>query len=188
MGAAFVEDLPIGRFHGIGPATTAKMNGLGIFTGRDLRAQTLSFLQGNFGKAGSYYHAIARGVDERPVRADRIRKSVGAENTFSEDLTGYDALCEALQPIIKKVWRHCETSDIRGRTVTLKVKFADFDTITRSRTHVMPVAGQQELVQSSLELLSGLMPVTKGIRLLGVTISSLTNQDLDADPQMELAF
>jgi DNA polymerase-4 len=188
FGPAFVENLPIGKFHGIGPATTAKMNQLGIFTGSDLRAQTLPILQGNFGKAGGYYYAIARGIDERPVRANRIRKSIGAENTFSEDLVGYDALCEALQPIVEKVWQHCETSDIRGRTVTLKVKFADFETITRSHTQVMAVAGQQELIRSSLQLLSGLMPVTKGIRLLGVTISSLTNQDLEADPQMELTF
>jgi DNA polymerase-4 len=188
MGAAFVEDLPIGRFHGIGPATTAKMNGLGIFTGRDLRAQTLPFLQAKFGKAGSYYHAIARGIDERPVRADRIRKSIGAENTFSEDLTGFDALCEALQPIIEKVWRHCEASDIRGRTVTLKVKFADFETITRSRTQAAPIAAREELNQLSLELLTGLMPAAKGIRLLGVTISSLTHHELGADLQMQLAF
>jgi DNA polymerase IV len=79
MGPAFVQDLPVGKFHGIGPATSAKMNGLGIFTGLDMRNQTLEFMTANFGKAGTYYYWISRGIDERPVRADRIRKSVGAE-------------------------------------------------------------------------------------------------------------
>ena len=86
MGAEFIEDLPVGKFHGIGPATTAKMNGYGIYTGIDLRAQSLEFLRHHFGKSGAYYYWISRGVDERLVRADRVRKSVGAENTFSTDL------------------------------------------------------------------------------------------------------
>ena len=188
MGPTFVEALPIGRFHGIGPATAAKMNRLGIYTGRDLREQTLPFLQGNFGKAGAYYYAIARGVDERPVRPDRIRKSIGAENTFIEDLSRYDAMCEALHPIIDKVWRYCETSHIHGRTVTLKVKFADFEVITRSRTQPAPIGSRDELTRLSLDLLAGIMPVPKGIRLLGVTLSSLNNGDLDDSPQMELAL
>src|SRR5580693_2759078 len=83
MGPAFVENLPVGRFHGVGPATTAKMKRLGIETGLDLRAQTMSFLQQHFGKSGPYFYWIARRIDERPVRADRVRKSVGAETTFS---------------------------------------------------------------------------------------------------------
>ena len=126
MGPAFVETLPVGKFHGVGPATTRKMNSLGIATGLELKARTLPFLQRHFGKAGSYYYWIARGVDERPVRADRIRKSIGAENTFFEDIFTYDAARAALEPIVAKVWRHCEATRIRGRTVTLKVKFADF--------------------------------------------------------------
>src|SRR6476620_1787581 len=85
MGPEFVVELPVSKFHGIGPATTAKMNGHGIHTFADLRAQSLDFLQRQFGKSGSFYYWIARGIDERPVRADRIRKSIGAENTFSED-------------------------------------------------------------------------------------------------------
>jgi DNA polymerase IV len=134
MGPAFVEGLPVKKFHGVGPATTAKMNRLGIKTGFDLREQTLAFLQRHFGKPGPYYYWIARGVDKRPVRADRIRKSLGAENTFSADIFTFEAACEVLQPIIEKVWRICEGAEIRGRTVTLKVKYADFEQITRSRT------------------------------------------------------
>jgi len=110
MGPSFVQDLPVGKFHGIGPATSAKMNGLGIFTGLDMRNQTLEFMAANFGKAGAYYYWISRGIDERPVRANRIRKSVGAENTFSQDLADYEALAAELQPLVEKVWRHCVTT------------------------------------------------------------------------------
>src|SRR5208282_6087922 len=134
MGPAFVENLPVEKFHGVGPATTAKMNRLGIENGLDLRAQTLPFLQRHFGKFGPYYYWIARGVDERPVRADRVRKSIGAENTFAQDLHAFDPMRDALEPIVAKVWRHCEATSIRGRTVTLKVKFADFQQITRSKS------------------------------------------------------
>ena len=86
MGAAFVESMPVGKFHGIGPVTTARMERLGIRCGRDLKAHTLPFLVKQFGKAGPYYYGLARGVDERPVCADRVRKSIGAENTFIADL------------------------------------------------------------------------------------------------------
>src|SRR5258707_1050784 len=134
MGSSFVQDLAVGKFHGIGPATSAKMNACGIFTGKDMRNQTLEFMNANFGKAGAYYYWISRGVDERPVRANRIRKSVGAENTFSTDLTEFDAMVAELAPLVDKVWRHCEGTGNRGRTVTLKVKFNDFEIITRSRT------------------------------------------------------
>jgi DNA polymerase-4 len=188
MGAAFVEELPVGKFHGIGPATTAKMNGHGIYTGTDLRAQSLEFLQRHFGKSGPYYYWISRGVDERPVRADRIRKSVGAENTFSSDLTALADAREALQPILEKVWKHCETSQTRGRTVTLKVKFADFQQITRSRTSEVAVVTRDALEQLSYALLDPVFPVSKGVRLLGVTLSSLDGDTVDSEAQLRLSF
>lgn len=181
MGPAFVEDLEVGRFHGIGPATSAKMNRLGIQTGRDLRAQTLPFLQQHFGKSGTHYHWISRGIDHRQVRPDRIRKSIGAENTFSEDLFNSGEAEIELQPIIAKVWRYCEKSGIRGRTITLKVKFADFRIITRSRTLAQPVASEAEIAAVAESLMQPLFPVVKGIRLLGVTLSSL-GEDGDATP------
>jgi DNA polymerase IV len=186
MGSGFVEALPVGRFHGIGPATTAKMNRLGIHTGLDLRAQTLAFLQRHFGKSGAFYHAIARGIDERPVRPDRIRKSVGAESTFSEDLLAYDAMHAALQPLLDKVWRHCEGSGLRGRTVVLKVKFADFRQVTRSRSLAAPVASRSALERTSLELLSSLMPARKPVRLLGVTLAALSAGTARQDGQLAL--
>lgn len=186
MGPGFVETLPVRKFHGVGPATTAKMNRLGIETGLDLKAQTLPFLQQHFGKSGAYYYWIARGIDERPVRADRIRKSVGAENTFFTDLLTLDAAKEAIQPIIDKVWRYCENADAQARTVTVKVKYADFHQITRSRTIPSAVADRAELEHLTFALLEPIFPVEKGIRLLGVTLSSLGEEVDEETRQLSL--
>jgi DNA polymerase-4 len=185
MGAAFVEALPVGKFHGIGPATTAKFNALGIFTGLDMRNQTLDFMNANFGKAGAYYYWISRGVDDRPVRADRIRKSVGAENTFSNDLTDFDVMVAELQPLVDKVWRHCEGASKRGRTVTLKMKFFDFEIITRSRSVAIPVSNRDDLERVAVGLLQAEMPLRKPVRLLGVSLSSLQTA-AEAPPQLDL--
>src|SRR5438552_2096874 len=173
MGPAFVETLPVRKFHGVGPATARKMSGLGIETGFDLKGQTLEFLQQHFGKVSSYYYWAARGVDDRPVRADRIRKSVGAENTFLADLFAYEAARDALREIVDKLWDYCERSGTRGRTVTLNVKFANFQIITRSRTGQIPVRTRSELEQLGDALLEPLFPVVRGIRLLGISMSSL---------------
>src|SRR5262249_6044793 len=171
MGPAYVEALPVGKFHGIGPATCEKMERLGIRHGRDLRAQTLPFLQQHFGKAGSYYFALARGIDDRPVCADRDRKSGGAETTLGAALYPLAAARAGLEPLIGKVWSYCEGSAIRGRTVTLKAKYADFRQVTRSRTVDAPVASRAVIEAIVSELLEPLFPVGKGIRLLGVSSS-----------------
>ncbi|MGJ5072199.1 DNA polymerase IV [Bradyrhizobium oligotrophicum] len=186
MGPAFVEGLPVGRFHGIGPATAAKFNALGIHTGLDIRNQTLPFLQQHFGKAGHHYYWISRGIDNRPVRANRIRKSVGAENTFSTDLTDFEPMLAELQPLIDKVWQHCEASGNRGRTVTLKVKFADFEIMTRSRSVANLVASREDLARLSIALLQSEMPLAKPVRLLGVSLSSLQQLDTGVEAQLPL--
>jgi DNA polymerase-4 len=184
-GPGFVESLPVGKFHGIGPATAAKFNALGIHTGLDIRHQTLAFLEAHFGKSGTYYYWIARGIDERPVRANRIRKSVGAENTFFDDLTAFDAMVAALQPLIDKVWRHCEGSGNRGRTVTLKVKFFDFEIMSRSRSVETPVESRVDLETIAVGLLKAALPLPKAVRLLGVSLSSLQHE---ADQQRQLGL
>ena len=188
MGPAFVETLPVRKFHGVGPATAAKMNSLGIKTGLDLKTRSLAYMQQQFGKSGSYYYWIARGVDERPIRADRIRKSVGAENTFESDLFTIEAARDALQPIMDKTWRHSENAGTVGRTVTLKVKYADFHQVTRSRTEPTPVASRSQLERQSLALLELLFPVAKGIRLLGVTLSALGEEQTNEKRQLSLAL
>jgi DNA polymerase IV len=186
MGPAFVEALPVGKFHGIGPATSAKMNAIGLYTGLDMRNQSLEFMQANFGKAGNYYYWISRGVDNREVRADRIRKSVGAENTFASDLTEFEAMLSELRPLIDKVWRHCEDKVTRGRTMTLKVKFADFELISRSRTVARAVGSRSEFEDVSADLLKALFPIQKAVRLLGVSISGFDIEPPSMGQQIEL--
>jgi DNA polymerase-4 len=190
MGARFIEALPVAKFHGVGPATSAKMNRLGIHTGLDLRACDLPFLLKAFGKAGRFYYWIARGVDERPVRANRIRKSIGTETTFFEDLTSFEAMRDVLVELAARVWRHCEAVRMRGRTVTLKVKYADFQIVTRGRTLPAAIACEEDLGETGIKLLAPLMPPAKGIRLLGLSVSNLEDENTDVPyhPQMSLAL
>lgn len=172
-GPDFVAALPVKRFHGIGPATAARMERLGIVTGADLRARTPEFLRRHFGKSGAWYHQIARGIDHRPVEPHRIRKSVGAEDTFDADIHDFGAARREIAPLADKVWRQCAARGLTGRTVTLKVKYADFRQITRSRTLPGPVRSGSDLEATALGLLQPVFPAERGIRLLGVTLSSL---------------
>ena len=179
QGLTFVEGLQVGQFHGIGRVTAQKMNQLGIFTGLDLRGQSEEFLTKHFGKVGRHYYGIARALDERPVTANRERKSVGAETTFEQDLSNYNDLESQLQPLLLKVWSYGERTGVYGRTVTLKVKYADFEQITRSRTVLTAISDLSHFQQLSKELLLGIQNVTKGVRLVGISLSSLqTNQAL----------
>ena len=171
-GPGFVADLPVKAFHGVGPATAAKMERLGIITGADLRAKSPEFLQANFGKSGHWYYRISRGIDERPVQPNRERKSIGAEDTFAIDIFDFEAARAEVTPLVEKIWRHCEAKHLYGRTVTLKVKYVDFRQITRSRTVGMPLRAVSEIESIARGLLGPLFPTGKGIRLIGVTISS----------------
>ena len=180
-GAEFIAALPVARFHGIGPATAARMQRLGIGTGADLRAQSLEFLLARFGKSGQWYHDISRGIDNRQVRPDRIRKSIGAETTYFDDLHGLAEGQAALAPLAEKVWGHAERARARGRTVTLKVRFADFRQITRARSLHRPVADGPELLDIAQALLAGVMPDPRGVRLLGITLSGLAAVDQPAE-------
>lgn len=186
MGPAFVEALPVKKFHGVGPATAARMQQLGIETGADLKAKSLPFLQQHFGKSGGWYYRIARGIDERPVEPDRPRKSIGAEDTFAIDIVALDAARAEVTPLVAKVWRYCEQHGTRGRTLTVKVKYADFQQITRSRTVGAALAASADIEALALALLEPLFPVSKGIRLIGVTVSSLEDGEAQAGGTAQL--
>jgi DNA polymerase-4 len=188
-GPAFVEGLPVGRFHGVGPKTAEKMNRLGIHTGADLKAQTLEFLQHYFGRSGAYYHAIARGHDERRVVPNRPRKSVGSETTFMEDLDRPAAVEEGVASVLGDVWSYCERTGIVGRTVTVKIKYADFRIVTRSRTLEESVESREVLERTARELVRSIFPLEKKVRLLGVSLHNLhQREERTVSPQMTLAL
>jgi DNA polymerase-4 len=172
-GADFVASLPVRRFYGVGPKTAERMSRLGIHLGADLRRRDREFLVHHFGKSADYLYRAARGEDNRSVRTDRMRKSVGRERTFGEDMVDEAALREALDGIIEAVWLRIENLGVSGRTVTLKVKYADFQQITRRKTRADFIAGRAEFTSTARDLLDHLLPVSRGVRLLGLTLSGL---------------
>ena len=160
MGPAFVEALPVGKFHGIGPATSAKMNSLGLYTGLDMRNQSLEFMQANFGKAGATTTG-SRGASITAKSGPTGSGSRWAPKTPSPPTSPSSRRwLSELQPLIDKVWRHCEDKGTRGRTVTLKVKFADFELISRSRTVAGTIGSRREL-NSDVGLLKRLFPTKR---------------------------
>ena len=182
MGAAWVETLPVTRFHGVGPVTAARMRRLGIETGADLAAKPLDFLERHFGSSAVWYHAISRGVDHRPVNPNRERKSSGSETTFDRDLTEAVEIERGVLLMADDVWRWCSQAQAFGRTVTVKIKFGDFRQITRSRSHAAPIADNASLRQASLDLIRLIYPPETGIRLVGVTVSNF-EASVRGDPE-----
>ncbi len=172
MGADWVQSLPVARFHGVGPVTAKKMHSLGIQTGADLRAKSLDFLESHFGSSAEWYYAIARGQDTRPVDPDRIRKSSGSETTFNRDLTDLNEIEAGVLQMADEVWRWCEKMQTFGRTVTVKVKYQDFQQITRSRSFPALIDNTNDLQIASLALVRTVFPLRKGIRLVGVAVSN----------------
>ena len=185
LGAKFIESLPVKKFHGVGPVTADKLNSLGIHTGADLRAQSIEFLQQHFGRSGAWYYAIARGEDDRPVEPNRPRKSSGSETTFAEDRILPAKIEAGILEMADDVWAWCEKNQSFGATVTVKIKYADFRIVTRSRTVSGTVATRDRLHDISLSLVRSVYPVTTGIRLVGVAVSKFAS---DTDGQLDLAL
>lgn len=188
QGAAFVETLPIGKFHGIGPATEAKMKKLGIETGLDLRQKTLEELNDRFGKSGQYYFNIARGIDERPVRSKRVRKSLGKETTFAEDILSVSELTAKLLDLGEIVLQSLEKQKLKARTLTVKVKYADFQQVTRAQTieHSIGMTDMQEWIPV---LLSRSEAGQKAVRLVGLSLSGFDMPVAEQqEPQLALSF
>ncbi len=172
-GKRFVGSLPIRKFHGVGKVTEQKMKTLGIETGADLRRWSPEKLVEVFGKVGRYYYDAARGVDDRPVEPGRVRRSIGCETTFPEDLHEFGDMLEQLRDRASKVSKMLVEKELTGRTVTVKVKFSDFTLVTRSHTLAHVLSGRNEM----LSLLPGLLDKTgatrRAVRLLGVSVSNL---------------
>lgn len=172
-GEAFVTDLAVRRFHGIGPATAARMTELGIHTGADLRAWSLAELTARFGRAGERYHGLARGFDERAVQTQRIRKSVGQEQTFARDLTALADMETELEELAARVAARLAELDRAGRTLTVKLRYADFSLVTRAVTRPRGYARVDDMRAALPALLRRACEEGQAVRLLGVTVSNL---------------
>ncbi len=188
----FIAGLPVGDFHGIGPVTEEKMREMGIETGADLQETSEKTLRRRFGKRGGHFKRLAMGEDDRPVKPDRERKSVGTERTFSDDVSDPEKMLSRLEPIAERVAGRLgsagpEGTPIRGRTVTLKLKSHDHDVSTRQTTLRRAVRSEEDLMRLAERLLSQPHPPEEPVRLLGLSVSSLTGRK-EGGEQLELDF
>lgn len=185
--ADFVANLPIKKFHGIGKVTAKKMQQLGIYTGADLRRWDKAKLLRHFGKVGNYYFNIAQGIDQRSVNPHRIRKSISTENTFDHDLASLEEMEAELQKLALELIRRMEKTKSFGQTITLKIKYDNFQQITRSKTLSFPINTLDLITRLYQELLKGCDFSTHKVRLLGLGISNL-HSNQEAGTQLTLEF
>ena len=183
---AFILALPVRKFFGVGKVTELKMQGLGIHTGLDLRRWAEEDLIRRFGKAGRYYYRIARGIDERPVRPHRVRKSIGKEVTFGADLTDMDVIREHLDTLAIKVMTILQQKELVANTVTLKVKYHDFTLITRSISFMQALSADDDILEALPSLIEKTELGERPCRLLGVSVSSLGSPETDSFRQLSL--
>ncbi len=172
----FMEQLPIEKFYGIGKVTANKMHEKHIFTGKDLKEKSLEELQSLFGKAGIYYYNVVRGIHTSEVKPVRIAKSVGVEETFWDNLLDEEAVFHQLQNISEQLEHRIRNKNIKGKTLTLKIKYKDFSVFTRSKTQDFYYENAQDFYETALKLWE-LRPYDKPIRLLGLSLSNLNTQE-----------
>jgi DNA polymerase IV len=184
----FLEKLPIEKFHGIGKVTAEKMRKMNIRTGFDLKQLDELEMVRRFGKVGRYYYKVCRGEDDNPVNPNRIRKSIGAEETFSDDLDNLDDMKKQLETIAERVFKYMSRKDVYGRTLTLKIKNPDFQTFTRSKTYLHEVKTLEDILKGTFELLESNAKNFDKVRLLGISFSNLNNDQFVEGLQLELDF
>ena len=172
----FLEDLEIRKFYGVGKVTAQKMYKLGIFTGKDLKGKSFEFLDEHFGKSGGYYYHVVRGIHNSEVKPHRIPKSVGAERTFSENLSSEIFMLERLEHIAEELERRLNKSKIAGKTITLKIKYSDFTLNTRSKTLPYFVSDKTLILETAKELLYQ-EELQNSVRLLGISLANLNTED-----------
>lgn len=179
----FLEVLDIRKFHGVGKVTAEKMYLLGIFTGKDLKTKSLEFLTEKFGKSGGHYFNVVRGIHLSEVKPNRIRKSLGAERTFNENISSEIFMLEKLENIAEEIERRLTKSKVAGKTVTLKIKYSDFSLQTRSKTISYYISGRELILEIAKELLYQ-EKMKNSVRLLGISLSNL-NSDKDNRTSVE---
>lgn len=182
----FLEDLPIRKFYGVGKVTTDKMYQLGIFTGLDLKSKPLEFLEKHFGKSGTYYYQVVRGIHNSEVKSERVAKSVAAEHTFNENLSSEIFMLEKLERIAAELERRLSKYSIAGKTVTLKIKYSDFTLQTRSKTLPYFISDKALLYDTVKELLYQ-DRLKESVRLLGISLSNL-NTEVKKSVVVQLKF
>jgi DNA polymerase-4 len=171
----FLEQLDIRKFYGVGKVTAEKMYQKGIFTGKDLKSKTLEYLEENFGKAGSFYFDVVRGIHRSEVKPNRIRKSLAAERTFSENLSSEIFMLEKLEHIAEEVAKRLKNSNVAGKTITLKIKYSDFTLQTRSKTLPYFVSDKSVILETAKDLLYQ-ERMDNSVRLLGISLSNLNTE------------
>ncbi len=185
---SFIEQLPITKFYGVGQVTATKMHNLGIHTGVDLKQWTQAALVERFGKVGRFYYNIARAQDDRPVQPNRIRKSIGAENSYDPDLSDHARILTELEAIAQTLKQRMDSKHSRGRTLTLKLKYADYQQVTRSKTLADPIEALDEILNLATELLALTEVEHKPVRLLGLALSNLSEEIVEEYVQLSLGF
>ncbi|TAI47715.1 DNA polymerase IV [Flagellimonas allohymeniacidonis] len=184
---SFLEDLDIRKFYGVGKVTAEKMYKLGIFTGKDLKEKSMEFLDQHFGKSGRYYYHVVRGVHTSEVKPHRIPKSVGAERTFSENLSSEIFMLEKLENIAVELERRLLKSKISGKTITLKIKYSDFTLQTRSKTLPYFISKKELILETAKELLYQ-SALKDSVRLLGISLANLnTEKKKEVEPKEEIS-
>ncbi|MBB1194182.1 DNA polymerase IV [Flavobacterium sp. SOK18b] len=173
---SFLEALPIRKFYGVGKVTTEKMYQLGIFTGLELRDKSVAFLEKHFGKMGSYYHDVVRGIHNSPVKSSRIAKSVAAEHTFDINLSSEIFMIEKLEMIASSLEKRLKRHNVSGKTVTLKIKYSDFTQQTRSKTLPYFIADKSLILEIVKELLYQ-ERLKNSVRLLGISMNNLNTDE-----------
>ncbi len=187
--AAFIAELPVRRFHGVGRVTEKRLQNRGILTGADLKQRSRQELDKYFGKSGGYFYNIARGIDLREVQPNRVRKSIGKETTLKEDIADRGQMLTILGDLAERVAALVQAKETAGLTLTLKVKYADFQIATRSVTREEPIEQAAQMLFLAEELLAKTEAGERAVRLLGITISGLTTDILAEELlQMELPF
>lgn len=176
---SFVEKLAVEKFHGVGKVTAEKMKSMNLHTGADLKKLSEPELVKLFGKVGRFYFKIVRGIDERPVEPNQETKSIGAEDTFAQDLSALEEMDTELDKIAQTVCRRLQERQLKGRTLTLKIKYHDFKLITRSRSFTEPLNDLSTIAVTAKELLRGTEP-DKKIRLLGISMANFGTSNLDS--------
>jgi len=171
----FLEDLDIRKFYGVGKVTAEKMYQKGVFTGKDLKAKSIDYLDEHFGKSGRYYYHVVRGIHNSEVRVNRIRKSLAAERTFSENLSSEIFMLEKLDHIAEEVSKRLTKSKVAGKTITLKIKYSDFTLQTRSKTLPYFVSDKNVVLETAKNLLYQ-EKLSNSVRLLGISLSNLNTE------------